>query len=180
MGRRRHGGSEGRSGGAAIVLDGGRRRRVLQLMRSRVSGSISCTRSRAARDTAAHRRRLDDASSPALGTESAGVGDGSDEMEAKRSWKEDFYTPLPVMPNVGIGAPRTQTRFKLWGMCEDLTQPRPQAHHLMALPLRVRASGEGNEHRDLPRFGPPCGVKLYSCFVVDCLVRRLRMNKYSG
>ena len=31
---------------------------------------------------------------------------------------------------------------------------------------RVELEGKGR-HDSLPRFGPPCGVKPYSCFVVD-------------
>jgi hypothetical protein len=56
-------------------------------------------------------------------------------------------------------------RFELWGVCED--------HNLSSLelivlqPRRIHVSEEQDEHGSLPRFGPPCGVKPYSCFVVD-------------
>jgi hypothetical protein len=39
---------------------------------------------------------------------------------------------------------------------------------------------EEDGHSSLPWFGPPYGVRPYSCFVVDLPHEVLRMNKYKG
>ena len=65
---------------------------------------------------------------------------------------------------VGFRVPQTLERFKLWGACEELnlpSLPTRRSHSLARLTQRKRG------HDSLPSFGPPCGVKPYSCFVVD-------------
>ena len=49
--------------------------------------------------------------------------------------------------------------------CAQRSEPPQSAYSPISHPSSVNLKERG--HNGLPRFGPPCGVKPYSCFVVD-------------
>ena len=66
-----------------------------------------------------HRLHLGDTSYLALGGNTTSIGDG-DSGVGTRAKQKNSGTPLPSAPKVRIGAPRTQERFKLWGVLKEL------------------------------------------------------------
>jgi hypothetical protein len=117
--------------------------------------------------------RLGDASGPALGPDTASIDQRNDGTAAERMVEERLrHAPTRHAKSQIQGSADPRVGLNSGACAKNSTYPANQ----LVVPWPSSMNKEEDGLGSLPRFGPPCGVRPYSCFVVDWPHEGLRMN----